>query len=247
MKFNSTLELAKNPAKLFKSIATPIALMLWLLTWLLAPTYCYASNSSASAKKLIALTFDDGPSKQYTEEVLAILKEGGIKATFFVTGGSVSAHPQILREVFAAGHVIGNHTYSHPNLSMLEDSAIAKELNKNDALIYQTINVHPRLFRPPFGACNASCKKVVSNLGLKKITWDYMVDDWDIAKTTPEIIAGSVIKHASPGSIVNMHDGGGNREKTVAALPEIIAALKKEGYAFVTVPELLGVETYREE
>jgi len=205
-------------------------------------TSCYAADNE---KKVIALTFDDGPHLKYTEEVLNILKKNNIHATFFVMGGSVRNHPELLKEEFAAGNVIGNHTYSHPNLSKLTSSAIGQELNKNDAMIYKTIHVHPILFRPPYGACSELCTATITKLGYKKVTWHFLVNDWDVNKTSSEKIADQIIKNAKPGAIMAMHDGGGNREKTVQALPVIIDTLKKNGYQFVTVSELLKVSPYR--
>lgn len=227
----------KKPCKFALGIAFTMAMMVH-------PLFCNASNFG---EKVIALTFDDGPSAQYTPEVLDILKKNNIKATFFVTGGSVYNHQEVLKRAFAEGNVIGNHSYSHPNLSKMSDSVIAKELTKTNELIYQTIHVHPVLFRPPYGSCSAQCKKVVSDLGFRKITWSYMVNDWDYKKTTPEIIAASIINHATPGGIMNMHDGGLNKGKTVAALPIIIDTLRKKGYQLVTVPEILKIAAYREE
>ena len=195
--------------------------------------------------KVVALTFDDGPSKLYTEQVLKILSDNNVKATFFVIGGSVKRYPEIFKKVFAAGHVIGNHSYTHPNFSKLNQNAIEKELSKTNSIIYANAHVYPIFFRPPFGATSALSRSVVENLGYKSVTWDYLVNDYDVSKTSPDIIANSIIKHASPGAVMVMHDGGGNRSKTVAALPKIISELKKQGYQFVTVAEIFGIEPYR--
>lgn len=202
-------------------------------------------GASRPVDKVIALTFDDGPSKQYTEEVLQVLQQYNIKATFFVMGGCVKNRPEVLKKVYAAGYEIGNHTYSHPHLSSESDSAIANELTKANEIIYQAINVYPVLFRPPYGDCSAKCTEVAAKMGYKKITWDYMPNDWDSGKTTSAIIADKIIRNARSGAIITVHDGGGNREKTVQALPTIITTLKKEGYRFVTVSELINIEPYR--
>lgn len=218
-----------------------VSFILFIL-FITSPLFCYASNS---AKKVIALTFDDGPNKQYTEAVLNILKKNNINATFFVIGSNVKNQPEMLKKVFADGNLIGNHSYTHPNLSKIDSNLITKELNRTNDIIYKTIHVYPTLMRPPYGACDTHCKKIVNTLGFKEISWDYLVNDWDVNKTTSEIIATSIIKHAGPSKILSMHDGGGNRDKTVKALPNIIATLKKEGYTFVTVAELLNIEPYR--
>lgn len=197
-------------------------------------------------KKIIALTFDDGPSEKYTPEVLAILKKYNAKATFFVMGGNVSLHPDLVKEAFADGNDIGNHSFSHPNFKGMNKASITKELTKTNNLIYNTIDKYPVLFRPPYGVTTKNLTETASGLGFKVITWRYMVNDYDIDKTTAEKIASLVIKNASPGAIITMHDGNGNRSKTVAALPVIIEALQKDGYEFVTVSKLLSIEAYRE-
>jgi peptidoglycan-N-acetylglucosamine deacetylase len=197
--------------------------------------------------KQIALTFDDGPSATFTPQILQILQDNNIHATFFVMGLSVKKNPAMLKKVFDAGNVIGNHTYTHPNLAKLGEKAIESELTKNDEVIYKTIHVHPILMRPPYGMSSSTANAVLAKLGYKKITWTYMVDDYDAKKTTSDIIANSIIKHASPGAIMVMHDCCIDRSKTVAALPVIIQALKKQGYEFVTVAELLHIDPYRKE
>jgi peptidoglycan/xylan/chitin deacetylase (PgdA/CDA1 family) len=196
-------------------------------------------------KKVIAISFDDGPSEKYTKEVLDILQKYNIKATFFVMGGNVKLYPDVLKATFAAGNVIGNHSFSHPYFTGMSENAIERDLIKTNKIIYDTIHVYPTLFRPPFGIINGNLKQATSKLGLKIITWNYMVNDYDISKTTSEKIATLVLNNAHPGAIMNMHDGNGDRSKTVAALPKIIVELQKRGYEFLTVPELLNVAAYQ--
>lgn len=202
-------------------------------------------SAFSSGRKMIALTFDDGPNKTYTPQVLEVLQKNNIKATFFVMGGWVKQNPEILKQVYAAGNVIGNHTFTHPLITKISSASFKNELIKTNEIIYATINVYPVLFRPPFGMSSATSNKIVSDLGFKKITWNFMVNDYDANKTTAEKIASQVIQHASPGAIITMHDGGSNREKTVKALATIIPTLKQKGYEFVTVSELLNIEPYR--
>jgi peptidoglycan/xylan/chitin deacetylase (PgdA/CDA1 family) len=211
------------------------------LRWLPA----LASTENNQKKKLIALSFDDGPNGKYTEAVLAILKENNAKATFFVCGDSTAAAPNLVKQEYAAGNEIGNHTYSHVNIAKLSENNLKKELTKANEEIYKAINVYPVLFRPPYGASSARANQVLAQLGFKKITWNYMVNDFDTKKTSADKIASEVITHAHPGAIIDMHDGGGNRDKTIAALPVIIKALKKQGYEFVTVSTIVKVNPYR--
>jgi peptidoglycan-N-acetylglucosamine deacetylase len=208
---------------------------------LVIPLTCSANTKP----KYIALTFDDGPSDTYTQQILSILKSNQIKATFFVTGANAKKNPEMLKKVYTEGNDIGNHTYSHPNLAKLSAHAIEAELTKTNEQIYKAINVYPILFRPPFGMSSAQSNQVAAKLGFRKITWNYMVNDYDANKTTADIIAKSIINHASPGAIMTMHDCCGDRSKTVAALPLIISALKNQGYQLVTVSELLKIKPYR--
>lgn len=205
-----------------------------------------ATCFAAPPKKVIALTFDDGPYSPYTEEILNVLQQHNVKATFFVMGGRVKQNPELLKKVFAAGNVIGNHTYSHPNLAKISAAAVEKEIVKTNNLIYQTLHVTPILFRPPFGMSSAASNHVVAKLRMRKVTWNYMVNDYNVNKTTANIIATNVIQHATPGAIITLHDGGGNREKTVQALSQIIPALEAKGYELVTVAEILNIQPYFE-
>lgn len=203
-----------------------------------------AVTAPMTKQKMIALTFDDGPNPPYTEQILNILQQNNAKATFFVTGGSVKAYPEMLKKVYAAGNVIGNHTYSHPLTTKLSTAAFEKELNKTNQLIFDQIHVYPVLFRPPYGMSNTKTSQTLERLGYKKITWDYMVNDYESWKTTADEIARNVIQHARPGAIITMHDGGKDRSKTVKALSQIIATLKQAGYKFVTVAALKNIEPY---
>lgn len=201
--------------------------------------YLISSTSFANQKK-IALTFDDGPNPPYTNQILETLQKNGAHATFFVMGINVKAHPEILKQVYAAGNEIGNHTFSHPLITKISTKSLENELNKTNQLIYSTINVYPKLFRPPYGMSSASTTKVIEQLGYKKITWDFMVGDYQ-SNITSEKIAADVIKHARSGAIITMHD----KEKTAQALPKIINTLKNEGFEFVTVSQLGNIKPYQ--
>jgi peptidoglycan-N-acetylglucosamine deacetylase len=195
-------------------------------------------------KKIVALTFDDGPHQKHTREILDILKQNDVKATFFVIGENAQNHPDIIKEMSADGNIIGNHSYSHPRLNTLSDDEIETELTKTSNLIYKTIKKSPVLFRPPYGSQSRRSIRTVNNFGFTTITWSYMSKDYELDKTTSEKIAREIINNTAPGSIIGLHDGGGNREKTVAALPIIIHNLKKKGYEFLTVSELLSIDAY---
>lgn len=183
-----------------------------------------------TGRKLVALTFDDGPSV-YTPQVMSILRRKKVKATFFMLGQQVASDPVTARRVLAAGHEIGNHSTSHPLLPSYS------ELSGASATIKRVTGFKPCLFRPPYGALNSSVIASARDLGMKSILWDIDTSDW----STPGTGAiRSRVSSAGSGSIVLMHDGGGPRSQTVSALPGAIHNLRARGYGFVTVSELLG-------
>lgn len=195
-----------------------------------------------SNKKLAALTFDDGPDVHYTTEILKILKQHGIKATFFIVGSRAEAHPEMVKRIHEEGHAIGNHTWDHPNLKKISMTQIKSEVDRTDRLLTSLIGYKPHIFRPPYGIANASDIKELGRLGYKVIDWSVDTRDW--AGTSPDRIIEYVHKEATPGAIVLEHCAGGRHEKldnTIEALPRIISYFKERGYRFVTIPELLHI------
>jgi peptidoglycan/xylan/chitin deacetylase (PgdA/CDA1 family) len=180
--------------------------------------------------RMVALTFDDGPSA-YTSRILSILREKKARATFFMLGDMVSADPSLARRVLAAGHEIGNHSSSH---GMLPGHA---DIRAAGSTIRRATGFKPCLFRPPYGALNSTVVRDVSRLRMKSVLWNVDTRDWSLPGT------GTIVAEASAaraGSIVLMHDGGGPRGQTVAALPQIIRDLRSRGLRLVTVTRLLG-------
>lgn len=187
-------------------------------------------RAGSSKGKRVALTFDDGPSS-YTSRVIKILDQRGAKGTFFVVGQEISGRQGVLRRALSHGHEIGNHTMRH---SMLPSTS---DMRATSATIKRATGFRPCTFRPPGGALNLSVARGARSAGMTTIMWDVDTRDW----TTPG--AGAIRSRATSvrsGSIVLMHDGGGNRSQTVAALPGIISELKGRGYELVTVTRLLG-------
>ncbi len=183
--------------------------------------------------KPFALTFDDGPWPEYTEQILQILAQHNAKATFFMVGQMVREHPKIARQVRDDGHAIGNHSWSHP--SRPRDPVA--EIEKTNAEIKKAVGFTPSTFRPPYGILKNGMAKQAMKDGQAVFIWSADSNDWK--KPAPETIARRVISQATPGGIALMHDGGGTRRNTVAALPIILETLQSRGYYFVTVPELL--------
>ncbi|MEH1873569.1 MAG: polysaccharide deacetylase family protein [Nostoc sp.] len=190
-------------------------------------------------QKVIALTFDDGPWPESTAEVLDILKKNQIKGTFFVIGQNVKNYPDLLKQEIAEGHVIGNHTWHHW-YQFLNPQAAAYEIDHTEDIIYQTTGLKTNLFRPPGGIMHNGVVDYARNSKYTIILWSS--DSVDYSRPPVSKLIGNVFRQAKPGGIVLMHDGGGNRSKTVQALPQIIANFRKQGYRFVTIPELLEME-----
>ncbi len=193
-----------------------------------------------NSEKVIALTVDDGPWPETTEQMLDIFDQNNVKATFFWIGKSIENSPEIARLVVAKGHAIGNHTWNHP-YDQMDLATAANEIDRTAKLIYETTGVKTTYFRPPGGVLNNGLAKYAKEQNYSVVMWSVTSADTD-PRAQPEAFVKNVLKGAKPGAIVLMHDGGGDRSRTVKALPEIIAGLKKEGYRFVTIPELLEMQ-----
>ncbi len=191
-----------------------------------------------SQHKAIALTFDDGPWPTTTQQILEILKKNNIKATFFWVGRYLQTYPDIGKQVAAAGHVIGNHTWNHQYIKYNEEGA-AREIDRTSSLIEELTGIQTSIFRPPGGILNNGLAAYAQKKNYTVVMWSADSLDW---RALTESLMDNVMRQAKSGGIVLMHDGGGNRARTVKALPDIIARLRKEGYIFVTVPELLQMQ-----
>ena len=190
-------------------------------------------------KKVIALTFDDGPWPNTTAKVLDILKKNRIKSTFFVVGQNVKNYPDLTKQIVADGHIIANHTWHHWYHQMNAQAAAYEVANTGD-IIYQTTGVRTSLFRPPGGIMNNGVAAYAKNNKYAVIMWS--ADSMDYSRPAVPRLMNNIFREAKPGGIVLMHDGGGDRSTTVKALPEIISRFRKQGYEFVTVPELLEMQ-----
>ena len=194
------------------------------------------ANAQQPVLKPIALTFDDGPWPHSTSQVLSVLKKNNIKATFFVVGRQVKQYPQLTKQIVAEGHAIANHTWSH-QYHKFNEAAAARELDSTTSLIHKLTGVKTVLFRPPAGILTNGLVAYAHKKKYSVVMWSADSLDWRY-RSTPALM-NSVLKAAKPGGIILLHDGGGDRSKTVQALPQLIAQLKKQGYQFVTVPDLM--------
>lgn len=191
--------------------------------------------------KFIALTFDDGPWPNTTPQVLEILNENDIKATFFLIGKHLKNNPDIAREVVAEGHVIGNHTWSH-KYHKFAPAAAAKEIDDTEELIYQITGVKTPYFRPPGGMLKNGLATYAEQNKYAVMMWSVDSGDSRHDRVPAATLVKNVLESARPGGVVLMHDGGGDRSTTVQALPQIIEGLRQQGYKFVTVPQLLEMQ-----
>jgi peptidoglycan/xylan/chitin deacetylase (PgdA/CDA1 family) len=191
-----------------------------------------------TSEKVVALTFDDGPDPHYTSRVLDILHRASIHATFFEEGRMIERYPQIARRVFAEGHAIGNHTYSHPYLVRLSPQAVHQEFDSCERCLEANVGVSTTLFRPPRGDWNPAIYREAIRDHDHLILWTVAMEHHDVS--TPQAMAQRVLQRVRPGGIILMHDGAFvSREATVQALPILIEGLQRRGYRCVTVPELL--------
>ncbi|MFI6284307.1 polysaccharide deacetylase family protein [Streptomyces sp. NPDC051018] len=185
---------------------------------------------AAAPAKVVYLTFDDGPKATYTEQILKLLAAHGVRATFFVTGAQVKAYPEITRRIHLQGHSVQNHTWSHPRLTRVSAARFRSEITGTDRAIRARTGYTPRCLRPPYGAYDGTVKARAAALGKKLRLWTVDPQDW--ARPGTRTIENRVLNGVRPGSTVLLHDGGGDRSQTVAALPGIITTLKARGYVF---------------
>ncbi|MDP1809684.1 MAG: polysaccharide deacetylase family protein [Actinomycetota bacterium] len=188
-------------------------------------------------EKIIALTFDDGPNPPFTGQIVQILKDAQATATFFMLGRQVVLYPKPVRKVWNAGFQIANHSFSHRRLDHVPAPDLTRELDDTRNLLFPITGVEPKWFRSPYGAESPALKAVVEAKGYRVVGWNVDTRDWEAANS--DDIVNQVINAAFPGAIVLMHDGGGNRTKTVMALPRIIQTLRERGYTFVTLDQLV--------
>ncbi|MGR6912895.1 polysaccharide deacetylase family protein [[Actinomadura] parvosata] len=205
-----------------------------------APTTSPAAVSNRAGSvdcrkvRCVALTFDDGPGP-YTGRLLDLLKEGRARATFFTVGSNATAQPALLRRMSVEGHLVGNHTWAHRDLSKQASSKITDTLAKTGDAVSAVIGQTPTLVRPPYGATSQRLHDVAREMGFSLVTWDVDTKDQNGGKV--EDIADRAVRGAHPGAIILMHD---IHRETVDAVPDILERLRGKGYTFVTVPELYG-------
>jgi len=199
-------------------------------------------SNTKTTQKVVALTFDDGPYPPYTEQVLDVLKEYHVPATFFVVGQNVEKYPELVKRIADEGHQIGNHTYHHIDLLKANRKVIAEEIDNTSKAILSAAGISPHLMRPPHGFRDPVVMEMMAERNLKVVEWSVMSRDW----TNPGVdaIVERTVKKVKNGSIILLHDGDGitsqaSRIQSVEAARRIIQILSAQGYKFVTVDEIL--------
>ncbi|MFY9976681.1 MAG: polysaccharide deacetylase family protein [Candidatus Sulfotelmatobacter sp.] len=198
----------------------------------------------------LALTYDDGPNGPHTQRLLELLVKHNVPATFFLIGRYVKQLPQIVREISQAGHVIGNHTFTHPSLIFKGKTEIKRELTDCRAALEDTIGAHSNLFRPPFGSRRPAVLRIARELGFEPIMWNVTAYDW-------KPLSAAQIEHKASqqvrgGDVILLHDGGHqrlgvDRSQTLIATDHLLTHFKNEGFEFVTIPRMMmttGAGTY---
>lgn len=191
----------------------------------------YEKQSKEQGKGKIALTFDDGPYPNYTRQLLEGLKARNVKATFFILGASAEEYPDVIETMYADGHLIGNHTYHHVELTAVGREEFKEEILSTNKLLYQLNGEYPQFIRPPFGAWE---KGLETELGMIPVLWT--VDPLDWCTENSSAVVERVVTKVKENDIILMHDC---YKSSVTAALEIVDILKEEGYEFVTVDEIL--------
>jgi len=200
-----------------------------------------------SGAKLLALTYDDGPNDPHSLNLLEVLSKHGVRATFFMIGQYVQSRPDIAREIVRAGHVVGNHTFTHPLLTIQSAAEIRKQLSDCRAALNDAIGTHSKLFRPPFGGRRPAVLRIARELGFEPIMWNVTGYDWNAPPAA--VIEKKVSRQVRGGDVILLHDGGhkemgADRSQTVQATDQLLTRYQDEGYEFVTIPEMMGKSSW---
>lgn len=187
------------------------------------------SNSSDATVKKIALTFDDGPHPKYTLKLLEGLKERNVKATFFLIGENVKNNPEVVKKIYEDGHTIGNHTFSHVQLTCISEEKAITEINDTNQMIKEITGTEPKYIRPPYGLYSDALQRETN---LTPVLWNVDPRDWSVLNT--QSVVNHVVKCAKNGDIILLHD---IFDTSVDAALLIIDELQKQGFEFVTVDE----------
>jgi peptidoglycan/xylan/chitin deacetylase (PgdA/CDA1 family) len=196
----------------------------------------------APGTQQLALTYDDGPNDPHTQRLLEVLAKHEVKATFFLIGRYVQQRPDLAREIVQAGHVVGNHTFTHPLLTFKSAAEIGQELSDCNAALADALGQRTSLFRPPFGGRRPAVLRIARELGLAPVMWNVTGFDWTAPPSA--VIEKKVTKQIRGGDVILLHDGGhkqmgADRSQTIQATDRLITRYKSEAYEFKTIPEMI--------
>ena len=194
-------------------------------------------------EKLVALTFDDGPDGKVTPQILKMLKENNIKASFFFIGERVKAYPSVVKQAFDDGNLVLNHSYTHPQLTKENETQIKQEILSTENEIFKIINKKPAIIRPPYGDVNDLVINVCNKLQYKAVIWS--IDSMDWANDDENIIIKNIIDNIRPGDIILMHSTQ-DKARDIKVLSLVIPKLKEDGYRFVELDEMLKIKPYKD-
>lgn len=193
------------------------------------------NENKTITEKIIAITFDDGPT-EFTPKFLELLKKNETKATFFCIGKQIEKYPEIFRRIIEEGHEIGNHTYSHSNKTgFFSTQKMISEITKNDQTILKFGNIKTELYRPPFGITNPNITRAIKKTEKKSIGWN--IRSFDTLIENPDKITSRIIPKIKPGSVILLHD---TSEKTLLVLEDLLLFLNRENYKAVTISQLFN-------
>jgi chitin deacetylase len=193
-------------------------------------------------QKLVALTFDDGPSPEHTDEILRVLKEENVKATFFLIGADLEKHPAEGKKIVFDGHEIGNHSYSHVRMVLVSPSFVREEIEKTDNLIRAAGYDKPTHFRPPYGKKLFALPFYLSQTGRKTVTWDVEPETFPDVAASSEKIVEHILANTRNGSIILLHVMYDRERKSLKAVKPVIEGLRQKGFQLVTISELLAAQ-----
>lgn len=204
-----------------------------------------------SNEKVVAFTFDDGPSPIWTSQILDALKSVDVKATFFMLGEHVQRYPEIARRVAEQGHEIGNHTYDHHGLIYYKPEELKRQIKDTERVVLSVTGIKTKYFRPPKAWITEKEKKQLNDLGYETVLWSLNSKDW--VTFDDRYIIKYILHHVRPGDIILFHDSGGvfrpeggNRKETVKTIPRLVRCLREHGYRFVTISQLLKLQVNNE-
>ena len=230
-----------------------VLIVLVILYWVCMSPYskvfgAFPYKKVNETKKVIAMTFDDGPNEPYTSEIVDYLDSQNIKATFFQVGKAVKQEPKLTKRMYDTGHVIGNHSQSHSFLKYFTQPSFRTELQESQAEFKQVLGKEPALFRPPWLYRTPLLLRSARNMGLFPVS-GLFCNNLEVFHVSPEKIARTAVSRARPGGILIFHDGyngkGAVRKETVESVKHTVSALTADGYTFVTVDQLFDIKPYK--